>query len=115
VAHEFSVVSGHVPPRHPESRVDWAALARLRGTLCILMGLTHLRAITDELVVNGRAPETPSAAVRAGTTGAQQTVRAELSSLADAVQRAGLRPPAVIVIGDVVDVLPRITDTQGHP
>src|SRR5690606_12318333 len=42
VAQEFVVVSGHVPPDHPESLVDWAALARLRGTLCILMGLTHL-------------------------------------------------------------------------
>jgi uroporphyrin-III C-methyltransferase / precorrin-2 dehydrogenase / sirohydrochlorin ferrochelatase len=107
VAQEFVVVSGHLPPGHPESVVDWAALARLGGTLCVLMGLTHLRAITEALITHGRAPDTPSVAVRAGTTGAQQTVRADLRELADAVARAGLRPPAVVVVGEVVDVLAR--------
>ncbi len=105
VAHEFVVVSGHLRPDDPESLVDWAALARLHGTLCILMGLTHLGAIIDELVAHGRAPDTPSVVVRSGTTSRQQTVRAELSHLADAVAQAGLRPPAVVVIGNVVDVL----------
>ena len=105
VAHELVVVSGHLPPDHPESLVDWSALARLRGTLCVLMGLTHLRAITAQLLAHGRPPGTPAAAVRAGTTAGQQTVRSDLASLADAVEAAGLRPPAVVVIGNVVDVL----------
>jgi uroporphyrin-III C-methyltransferase/precorrin-2 dehydrogenase/sirohydrochlorin ferrochelatase len=106
VAHELAVVSGHLPPGHPESLVDWAALARRSGTICVLMGLTHMRAIVTELVAHGLAPDTPSAAVRSGTTSGQQAVRAGLAELPDAVQRAGLRPPAVIVIGPVVDVLP---------
>jgi uroporphyrin-III C-methyltransferase/precorrin-2 dehydrogenase/sirohydrochlorin ferrochelatase len=105
VAHELVVVSGHVPPGHPESLVDWPGLARLRGTLCILMGLTHLRAITDELLAAGRAANTPAAAVRAGTTAAQHAVRADLATIAEVVERAHLRPPVVVVIGDVVDVL----------
>jgi uroporphyrin-III C-methyltransferase/precorrin-2 dehydrogenase/sirohydrochlorin ferrochelatase len=105
VAQEFVVVSGHLPPGHPESLVDWATLARLQGTICVLMGLTHLADITRELITHGRAPDTPSVAVRAGTTGEQRTVRADLSELAAAVAGAGLRPPAVVVIGTVVDAL----------
>ena len=103
VAHELAVVSGHLPPGHPESLVNWAALAQLRGTLCILMGLTHLGAIVAELVANGRDPFTPATIVRSGTTGAQETVHCDLAGLADAA--AGLRPPAVVVIGNVVNVL----------
>jgi uroporphyrin-III C-methyltransferase/precorrin-2 dehydrogenase/sirohydrochlorin ferrochelatase len=105
VAQEFVVVSGHLPPGHPDSLVDWATLAGLRGTICVLMGLTHLSAITAELIAHGRATDTPSVAVRAGTTAEQQSVRADLGELADAVARAGLRPPAVIVIGAVVNAL----------
>jgi uroporphyrin-III C-methyltransferase/precorrin-2 dehydrogenase/sirohydrochlorin ferrochelatase len=105
VAHEFVVVSGHLPPGHPQSLVDWAALARLRGTICILMGLTHLSAIMDELLSHGRPASTPAAIVRAGTTGEQQTVRSDLAGLATAARESGVRPPAVVVIGNVVDVL----------
>jgi len=105
VAQEFVVVSGHLPPGHPDSLVDWEGLARLSGTLCVLMGLTHLHAITKELIAHGRPPDTPSVAVRAGTTAGQSTVRSPLSELADAVARSGIRPPAVVVIGEVVDVL----------
>ena len=104
VAQEFVVVSGHLPPGHPESLVDWAALARLRGTLCVLMGLTHLQTITKALIAHGRPPDTPAVAVRAGTTPDQQTVRSDLATIAGAVARAGLRPPAVVVIGQVADI-----------
>ena len=54
VAHEFTVVSGHLAPDDPESLVDWAALARLRGTLVILMGLKNLPAIAATLLAHGR-------------------------------------------------------------
>lgn len=113
-AQEFVVVSGHLPPGHPESSVDWAALAKLRGTLCVLMGLTHLAAIAQALLAHGRAPDTPSVAVRAGTTAGQQTVRSDLGGLADAVARAGMRPPAVVVIGTVVDALPPPASAPGQ-
>jgi uroporphyrin-III C-methyltransferase/precorrin-2 dehydrogenase/sirohydrochlorin ferrochelatase len=115
VAHEWVVVSGHLPPGHAESLVDWPALARLRGTVCVLMGLTHLSAIATELITHGRPPQTPVAVVREGTTGTQQTVRADLSTIAAAVAEAGLRPPAVVVVGDVVDVLPSDRDGRGLP
>lgn len=105
VAHEFVVVSGHVPPDDPASLVDWPALARLRGTLVVLMGLANLSAIVAALLAHGRAPSTPGAAVQEGTTGEQRVVRAPLASLVEAVAEAGIRPPAVVVIGDVVGVL----------
>ncbi len=107
VAHEFVVVSGHLPPGHPESLVDWPALARLRGTLCVLMGLASLPAIVDVLVANGKPADTPATAIQEGTTETQQVVRASLSELPAAVTAAGLRPPAVVVIGPVVDAFPQ--------
>ncbi|MEU7870979.1 uroporphyrinogen-III C-methyltransferase [Dactylosporangium sp. NPDC049140] len=106
VAHEFTVVSGHLAPGHAESLVDWAALARLRGTVCVLMGLKNLAAIAAVLQEHGRSPDTPVAVVQEGTTRDQRTVRATLSTVADAAKTAGLRPPAVIVIGPVVEALP---------
>ncbi|GAB3861051.1 uroporphyrinogen-III C-methyltransferase [Dactylosporangium cerinum] len=105
LAHEFTVVSGHLAPTHPESLVDWAALARLRGTLSILMGLKNLPAIAAVLQEHGRAPDTPVAVIQEGTTRGQRVVRAQLSTVADAVKEAALRPPAVIVVGPVVDAL----------
>jgi uroporphyrin-III C-methyltransferase/precorrin-2 dehydrogenase/sirohydrochlorin ferrochelatase len=105
LAHEFTVVSGHLAPAHPESLVDWVALARLRGTLSILMGLKNLPAIAAVLQEHGRAPDTPVAVIQEGTTREQRVVRAQLSTVADAVKEAALRPPAVIVVGPVVDAL----------
>ncbi|HKT01682.1 MAG TPA: uroporphyrinogen-III C-methyltransferase [Rugosimonospora sp.] len=105
VAHEFVVVSGHLPPDDPTSLVDWPALARLRGTVCVLMGLANLPQIAAVLLRHGRAPDTPVAVVRHGTTARQQVVTAPLARIADAVAGAGLRSPVVIVIGPVVGVL----------
>ncbi|HWG98540.1 MAG TPA: uroporphyrinogen-III C-methyltransferase [Pilimelia sp.] len=106
VAHEFTVVSGHVPPEHPDSLVDWPALARLRGTLVIMMGLRNLGAIAAALLAHGRAPGTPVAVVQEGTTSAQRSLRTTLAEVAEATLDAGLRPPAVTVVGDVAAVLP---------
>jgi uroporphyrin-III C-methyltransferase / precorrin-2 dehydrogenase / sirohydrochlorin ferrochelatase len=103
VAHELTVVSGHLAPADPGSLVDWRALAQLRGTLVILMGLRHLPSIVDTLLVFGRPADTPAAIVQEGTTRHEQTVRgtlAELPALAGT-----LRPPAIVVIGEVVSVL----------
>ncbi|WP_018252105.1 uroporphyrinogen-III C-methyltransferase [Salinispora mooreana] len=105
VAHEFTVVSGHVPPDSSASMVRWEHLAGLRGTLVILMGLKNLAAISATLVVNGRPAQTPAVVVQEGTTGAQRTVRSTLGVVAADVAAAGLRPPAVVVVGDVVGAL----------
>ncbi|AEB46841.1 MULTISPECIES: uroporphyrinogen-III C-methyltransferase [Micromonospora] len=108
VAHEFTVVSGHVAPDSAASLVRWDALAALRGTLVILMGLKNLPAITATLLRHGRPADTPAAVVQEATTGAQRTLRSTLGEVAGDVAAAGVRPPAVVVVGDVVGVLPSL-------
>lgn len=104
VAHEVTVVSGHLPPGHPSSLVAWEALAALRGTLVLLMAVDNLRAIADVLVARGREADTPVAVVQAGSTAAERRVLATLCTVADTVERDGIIAPATVVIGDVVGV-----------
>ncbi|MFD6677890.1 uroporphyrinogen-III C-methyltransferase [Micromonospora parva] len=105
VAHEFTVVSGHLAPDSPASLVRWDALAGLHGTLVILMGLKNLAAITATLIAHGRPPQTPAAVVQEATTGTQRVLRSTLGEVAADALAADLRPPAVVVVGDVVDAL----------
>jgi uroporphyrin-III C-methyltransferase/precorrin-2 dehydrogenase/sirohydrochlorin ferrochelatase len=104
VAHEFTVVSGHVAPDDARSLVDWQALAQLRGTLVVLMGVDKIGAIAQTLIAHGKAAQTPVALVQEGTTAAQRRVDATLATVAETARSADVRPPAVIVIGDVVTV-----------
>jgi uroporphyrin-III C-methyltransferase/precorrin-2 dehydrogenase/sirohydrochlorin ferrochelatase len=103
VAHEFVVVSGHLPPDDPGSLVSWPELARLGGTLVILMGMKNLPAIVATLIDHGRAPSTPAALIAEGTTAGQRVVRTTLADLP--AKAAGIRPPAVVVIGDVTTLM----------
>ncbi|HEY0508048.1 MAG TPA: uroporphyrinogen-III C-methyltransferase [Blastococcus sp.] len=102
LTHEFVVVSGHLPPEHPSSLVDWVALGRLRGTLVVLMGVDTAPAIAAALVRHGRAPETPVAVISDGSHPAQRTVRTTLAGLSRTMTEEDIRPPAVWVVGDVV-------------
>ena len=104
LTHEFVVVSGHLPPGHPDSLVDWPALGRLRGTLVVLMGVETAPAIAAALVEYGRAADTPVAIVTDGSTATQRTVRTTLAGLSDAMRDENIRPPAVWVVGHVVDL-----------
>jgi uroporphyrin-III C-methyltransferase len=71
-------------------------------TIVILMGVANLRMIADDLIACGRDPETPAAVIRWGTYDTQQTVAGTLRSLADDAERSGMRPPGLIIIGEVV-------------
>ena len=102
LTHEFVVVSGHLPPGHPQSLVDWAAIGRLRGTVVVLMGVDTAPAIAAALVEHGRAPETPVAVIADGAMPTQRTVRTTLAGLARTMTDEDIRPPAVWVVGDVV-------------
>ncbi|MCZ4118358.1 uroporphyrinogen-III C-methyltransferase [Streptomyces sp. H39-S7] len=104
VAHEFTVVSGHVAPEDPRSLVDWEALAKLRGTLVLLMAVERIGAIATALVRYGRPATTPVAVIQEGTMATQRRVDGTLATVAQVVADAEIRPPAVIVIGDVVSV-----------
>ncbi|MGO1384926.1 MAG: uroporphyrinogen-III C-methyltransferase [Arachnia sp.] len=97
----FCVVGGHVPPGHAQSDVNWAALARSGITLVILMGVTHLAEIAEELMKGGLPPETPAAVVVEGTTKRQRSVRSTLAKVSMDAAKAGVSPPAVVVVGAV--------------
>ena len=105
LTHEFVVVSGHLPPGHPQSLVDWPALGRLQGTVVVLMGVETAGVIAAALVEHGRAPETPVAVVTDGSTPAERTVLTTLADLGKAVAEEGIRPPAVWVVGEVVTLI----------
>jgi uroporphyrin-III C-methyltransferase/precorrin-2 dehydrogenase/sirohydrochlorin ferrochelatase len=106
VSADFRVVSGHLEPGRPaDSGIDWPGLAAGAGTLVLLMGMDRLSLIAGELIAHGRHATTPSAVVHRATLEGQQVVRAPLGELAAAVERAGIGAPAVIVIGEVVDIL----------
>jgi uroporphyrin-III C-methyltransferase / precorrin-2 dehydrogenase / sirohydrochlorin ferrochelatase len=104
VAHEVTVVSGHVPPGHDGSLVDWDALARMRGTVVLLMAVQNLPAIAERLVTGGRPPETPVAVIAEGTMPGERTVLSTLATVAEDVVREDVRPPAIVVVGKVVAV-----------
>ncbi|MFI9362188.1 uroporphyrinogen-III C-methyltransferase [Kitasatospora sp. NPDC053057] len=102
---EFTVVSGHVGPDDPRSVTNWQAVAGMSGTLVLLMAVDKIGAIAAELVEHGRPAGTPVAIVQEGTTAAQRRVDATLGTVAAVVEAEGVKPPAVIVVGDVVNVL----------
>jgi uroporphyrin-III C-methyltransferase / precorrin-2 dehydrogenase / sirohydrochlorin ferrochelatase len=105
VAHEIVVVSGHVAPGHPQSLTDWTALARLRGTLVLMMGVERIGAFADALLAGGRPADTPVAVVQDGTTRIQRTLRTTLAEAAADVRAHEIAPPAVIVIGPVAGLV----------
>jgi uroporphyrinogen III methyltransferase/synthase len=93
-----TIVTGHEEPGAGEDgTVDWEAVARVGGTIVILMGVARIRRIVDALMAAGRAPDTPVAAVQWGTRPEQRTVRATLATIAD----RPLGTPSTIVVGEV--------------
>ncbi|WP_026874385.1 uroporphyrinogen-III C-methyltransferase [Jiangella gansuensis] len=100
VAQETSIVSGHAHPDDPACTVDWDRLAAGTGTIVVLMGVTHLPAIAERLVLGGRGTNTPVAVIQDGTGPAARVVVATLGTVTPAA--AEVQPPAVIVVGDVV-------------
>jgi uroporphyrin-III C-methyltransferase/precorrin-2 dehydrogenase/sirohydrochlorin ferrochelatase len=101
VNHEFVVVSGHVAPDHPESLVNWDALAALTGTIVLLMAVERIELFTEVLIKGGRPANTPVLVVENGTTAAQRTLRATLADAPQRIRDEGVRPPAIVVIGAV--------------
>ena len=101
VNHEFVVVSGHLSPEHPESLVNWNALAQLTGTLVLLMAVERIELFADVLRKGGRPAQTPVLVVQHGSTAAERVVRATLADVAEQIRDQGIRPPAIIVIGPV--------------
>jgi uroporphyrinogen III methyltransferase / synthase len=95
--------------------VDWAGLAKVPGTLLVLMGLRNIRLIAEALITHGRPPDTPAAIISHGTTGRQETLVGTLDTIAELATRTGITPPAVTVIGEVVNLREQLSWFEQRP
>jgi len=111
----IAFVTGHEDPAKAESNIDWAALAKGIGTLVFLMGVKNLPHITDRLMHHGMSPDTPVALVRWGTTPKQTTVSGTLDTIVERTKAAGLKPPAIIVVGHVVKLREKMRWFETRP
>ena len=110
-----ALVTAHEDPDKEESALDWAALAAFPGTLVLYMGVGRLAAVAERLIAGGRAADEPAAVVERGTLPGQRVVSAPLGELARRVEEAGVRPPAVTVIGAVTALRDELAWRERRP
>ncbi len=104
LASTLAFITGHEDPDKEETSIDWSSLATGIGTLVFFMGVKNLPNITKSLIEHGKSPDTPVALIRWGTTPAQVTVSGKLETIVEKARTAGLKAPAIIVVGDVVNL-----------
>ncbi len=98
----LAIVPGYEDVTKKESSIDWARLATGVGTIVFLMTVKNISMVCKRLIENGRNPETPVAVIRWGTRADQTTITGRLNTISDVVKANEIRPPAVMVVGDVV-------------
>ncbi len=102
VCSQFTVFTGHEMPGKDRSSLDIKGIAAAQGSKIMLMGMSNLHETLSALIAAGQDAKTPAAAIQWAATNRQRKVIAKVSTLADAVDAAGLEAPAVVIIGDVV-------------
>lgn len=110
-----SFVSGYEAYEKAGLAVAWEHLANSAGTLVLMMSVKNARHNAERLIAAGRSPTTPTAVVRWGTRGIQQTVVGTLADIADRIEAAGVRAPAVMVVGEVVKLREQISWYERRP
>ncbi|MCL1847503.1 MAG: uroporphyrinogen-III C-methyltransferase [Coriobacteriia bacterium] len=115
LASSLTIITGHEDPQKLASSIAWGQLAKTPGTLVVLMGMANLPLIADRLLAHGKAPQTPAAIIEHGATPRQRTVRGDLSTIAALATRHKLTNPAVIVIGEVVELNDKIGWFESRP
>ncbi len=113
-ATDVAFVTGHEDPTKPDSSINWQSLAGIH-TLVFLMGVGNLARICAKLIEHGKPPDTPAAVVRWGTTPAQRSLAGTLADLPELVEAAGIRPPAITVVGGVVGLRPELSWFEDLP
>ncbi|MEM1593003.1 MAG: uroporphyrinogen-III C-methyltransferase [Archaeoglobaceae archaeon] len=101
-------ITGH----EAKERLNWSALAKLNATIVVLMGLSNIEKICTNLIENGKDPNTPVAVVEKGFSSEQRVVDGTLKDIAEKVRKMNVSPPAVIVIGKVVEVMRTIAQAK---
>ena len=99
-----TIITGHEKEQAQAPTLDWEALAKIGGTLVILMGVKELPAITRRLLAGGLAPDTPAAAIQEGTTPQQRVVNGTLATIATQALEERITSPAIVVVGTVVSL-----------
>jgi uroporphyrinogen III methyltransferase/synthase len=115
VASAVGLVTGHEADDKPDSALDWDALARWKGTLVFYMGVSNLGVISSNLTAHGRSAETPVAVIHWGATPRQKVVTGTLATIVDAVAAAALKPPALILVGEVVALREKLNWYEKRP
>ncbi|MFQ5779884.1 MAG: uroporphyrinogen-III C-methyltransferase, partial [Nitrospiria bacterium] len=115
MASTVSFVTGHEDPAKGESHIDWARLAVGTDTLVFLMGMGNLSGIIAQLVRHGRDPKTPIALVQWGTHPFQKTLAGKLENIVGKVADEGLKPPVVMVVGEVASLRSRLNWFESRP
>lgn len=108
-------VTGHEDPTKQDSSIAWDKLATGVGTLVFYMGIKNLPNISERLMKYGRSPDTPVAVIRWASTPAHRTVVGTLATIVEEVKKAGITPPAVIVVGEVVGLRDTINWFEKRP
>ncbi|MEN8140639.1 MAG: uroporphyrinogen-III C-methyltransferase [Thermodesulfobacteriota bacterium] len=108
-------ITGHERPDQEKSRVAWDKIATGLGTLVFYMGIKNLPSITANLIKHGRDPETPVAVVRWASMPHQQSVVGTLATIADIVASEGIKPPALTIVGDVVNYRKHLNWYESRP
>ncbi len=108
-------VTGHENPNKDQSSIDWENLARNKGSLVFLMGVKNLEIITSSLINNGMSPDTPAALVRWGTTPDQSSFLSCLQHIAEESLKRGFKAPAVLVVGSVASLKPKLDWYEKKP
>jgi uroporphyrinogen III methyltransferase/synthase len=109
-----AIATGHEDPAKESSALDWDALARA-PTAVFLMGVSRLGDITAKLLGAGRSPQEPAAVVASATWANQRVVRSTLSSIVADVEAAGVTPPAILVVGNVVGLSSTLDWLRARP
>jgi uroporphyrinogen III methyltransferase/synthase len=115
LASAVAFVTGHEDPQKDESALDWDALAAFPGTLVLYMGVKNLPLIAERLTAAGRPADEPAAVVERGTLPGQRSVSAPLADIASRVQDAGLRAPAITVIGPAAGLRETLAWIEARP
>ena len=114
-ASTVAFITGHEDPTKEESKIDWKGISTGAGTLVFLMGVGNLSGIATELIKNGRNPETPVALIRWGTLPEQETVLGKLANIAEIARFRNLKPPVIIVVGEVVALREKLNWFESLP
>lgn len=114
-ASSVAFVTGHEDPKKTDSAIHWEKLTKGVDTLVFLMGVGRLPIIVEELLKHGRSPNTPVAIIRWGTLPEQETIIGTLNEIVDKAEKKGIRPPAIIVVGEVVRLREKLNWWEKKP